>query len=112
MPYVFWAAVVFLGILHRISNALLLSQQYEVDQDVEGEQKPSLSVPVRITRKVHRWINTHLILPSEFGSGRRKLGWVWHRQISTRMEAIVVVLYCILIILLCAMDYYSYYESL
>lgn len=112
MPYVFWAAIVFFGIVHRVSNAFLLRQQYEVDQDVEGEQKTSLSLPARITSNVHRWINTHFLLPSEFGSGLRKLGWVWHHQISTRIQTIVVVLYCILTILLCATDYYTYYESL
>ncbi|KAF2083679.1 hypothetical protein K490DRAFT_51054 [Saccharata proteae CBS 121410] len=90
--YGFWGGVLLLGILSRLMN-------------VSKEKRLSCATLLSPVRYASHWVGANLIVPRAFGSHGLKMDWATN---PTRIEAVVVILYWALSIILCSVSYHSF----
>lgn len=106
--YGFWGVFLLIGMANRLFSHFYNSRRRQGATDVEGlgdlpssSGKPSVILaPIKAT---HHWIRANLIIPAAFGSHHQRLYW-WC-SIPTRMETVVVGLFWLLNLVLCAISY-------
>lgn len=103
--YGFWGAVVLFGILRNLLQQVQIRSTSSTRSDVEDFGSADLHRPLSID-KAGYWSRTYFTTPSALGTYRaRPLFWC---TIPTRIEAIVIVAYWILSIVLCGVGYVYY----
>ncbi|KAL5362004.1 hypothetical protein BJX96DRAFT_166324 [Aspergillus floccosus] len=89
--YAFWVGIIAIGMLHRLIQHILESRP----------QWGSRCCP-RFCKYIYRCVQTHILVPSPIPSRGRQFFW-W--TFPTRAEALIVLLFWILSITFCAVDY-------
>jgi hypothetical protein len=84
--YGFWGAILLAGIIVNICKAASSLRASRYSTDLEKS-----STPQYLPSKVWQLIKKHLILPTVFGSHRRRLYYGF--SIPTRIEGFVIFLY-------------------
>ncbi|PTU19680.1 hypothetical protein P175DRAFT_0503222 [Aspergillus ochraceoroseus IBT 24754] len=93
--YGYWAVVLTVGILHRVLQYLFFSLY---------ERLPHYKISFLLApiRNMYIWTQTHLLVPGPLPSQGRKFLW-W--TFSTRIEAIVILLFWLLSVAFCSFNY-------
>lgn len=90
---------------NRLISHLYNSRRSRTTTNLEGlGESPSpgtkSSVMLAPIKSIHHWTRANLIIPAAFGSHHQRLYW-WC-TIPTRMETVIVCLFWILNLILCA----------
>ncbi|KIW12012.1 hypothetical protein PV08_09286 [Exophiala spinifera] len=100
--YGFWGVILLIGIIRRLLHHLLSYRRAVLVRDLEGRQRQSeRSAP--LFGGVQHWIKANLITPAAVGSKHQRRSWFG--TVPTRIEAIVVALFYLLVIGLCCVSY-------
>lgn len=106
VAYWFWGLVLLIGIINRHASSYSGSSTSYERLDTEGQIAHSPKEPARLPsplRHAYHWMKTHLIIPAAIGTYHQRL--LYWCSIPTRMEAIVIVLYYIISLVLGALAY-------
>ncbi|KAK2754252.1 hypothetical protein FQN54_007131 [Arachnomyces sp. PD_36] len=110
--YWFWGVALLLGSLYRLYDTLFSSRTLHHIFDPETHlyysrlKGKSYLGPFKY---VDYWARTHLLIPAAFGSHRQQL--VWWCTVPTRLEAIVIVSYYILSLILSVSSYSNLFSG-
>lgn len=98
--YGFWGGIILIGIIINAYNAIWHSRSSRETND--PEKSPSWAVPTSPTGKAVHWINSNFIIPTMFGTHRRRLWFSF--AVPTRVEALIIVSFWSLSIILCSVN--------
>ncbi|PGH11306.1 hypothetical protein AJ80_07206 [Polytolypa hystricis UAMH7299] len=113
VSYWFWGIVILCGTLYRHLRPAISAR---LDRRRRGEDHQAKSPPSYIDAllsrciAVHRWIRTNFIIPGAIGTYHRRL-WYWC-AVPTRIEAIVIVAFYALSLILTAVAYDLFWGNL
>lgn len=98
LGYAFWALVLAVGIFHRLVRHIFHALDIRAGQWARSRVR-WLWIPLDGT---YHWLQTHLVVPAPLPSSRRKLLW-W--TFPTRIEAVTVLLFWVLSVVVCTLEY-------
>ncbi|PYH42285.1 ferric reductase family protein [Aspergillus saccharolyticus JOP 1030-1] len=98
LGYAFWLCILALGILQRLGHHITQSQMVQTSYRTSPGLR-TLCLPVQ---KLCHWVQVYLVVPHPLRSNGRKVLW-W--TFPTRLEAIVVLAFWILSIIVCTASY-------
>ncbi|DAA74355.1 TPA_exp: putative Ferric-chelate reductase (Fre2) [Trichophyton benhamiae CBS 112371] len=104
--YGIWGTVLVLGMINNFCKWAFFRQSRTKRSDLEGSYDLKLKNPHRVFRPflyLSDWIQTHLTIPSTFGSYH--LRTLYGCDMPTRIEAIVIFSYWLIIAILCCVNY-------
>ncbi|EKV18859.1 FRE family ferric-chelate reductase, putative [Penicillium digitatum PHI26] len=106
--YAYWGGIMSLGMIYRLSDWLFHRPQRRTERALESNVYPftKLLKQVPWVGAGLQWIQTHLIIPTPLATthGRRLLGFTF----STRVEALIVVGFWMISILLSVVGYRTF----
>ncbi|KAJ5592086.1 hypothetical protein N7537_008990 [Penicillium hordei] len=106
--YAYWGGILSLGMVYRLSDWLFHRQQRRAECALESNVYPLIklleNIPL-VGTGLH-WIQTHLMIPAPLATthGRHLLGFTF----STRVEALVVVGFWMISIVLSVVGYHTF----
>ncbi|KAJ5552043.1 hypothetical protein N7535_000010 [Penicillium sp. DV-2018c] len=106
--YAYWGVLLLLGMMYRLSDWIFRRRQFLTESETES----NMYTPLRVLERIPligpclHWIQTHLAVPSPLTTthGRSMLGCTF----STRAEALIVVGFYLLSIILSVVDYRTF----
>ncbi|KAK6381382.1 hypothetical protein LTS17_004439 [Exophiala oligosperma] len=101
--YGFWGGILLVGIARRLIHSLLSTRRAELGRDLEGRQRRSERSSSPLYGGVQHWIRANLTTPAAFGSKHQRRSWFG--TVPTRIEAIVVTAFYLLVATLCCVSY-------
>jgi hypothetical protein len=106
--YGFWGAILMIGIIANAYNAFWHSRSSRVTTDPEKSQVATQ--PSSQTGKLRHWVKANLIIPTVFGMYRRRLWYSF--AVPTRIEALIIVSYWMISIILCSVNFKTFEGNL
>ncbi|PYH34169.1 ferric reductase family protein [Aspergillus neoniger CBS 115656] len=98
LGYAFWVLVLAVGISHCLVRHIFHAVDIQAGQWARSRVR-WLWIPLD---GIYHWLQTHLVVPAPLSSPRRKLLW-W--TFPTRIEAVTVLLFWVLSVVVCTLEY-------
>ncbi|KIV87606.1 hypothetical protein PV11_03140 [Exophiala sideris] len=108
--YIFWGSILLIGIINRVVTRLSSARLAARTTDIEGQPRTEIAGRRPLWSLVDHWTRRALIIPTACGiHGQRYWPWI---TVPTRLEAIVVVAFYILVLIICCVSYEIFWPNL
>jgi len=106
--YGFWGSILLIGIITNAYNILWHSRSGHETNDPE-KSHPDTQTSSQTGTVLH-WLKANFIVPTVFGTYRRRLWYFF--AVPTRIEALVITLYWSISIILCSVNFRTFEGNL
>jgi hypothetical protein len=106
--YGFWGSILLIGMIRNAYNILWHSRSGRGSNDPEKSYPDAQTLTQ--TEIAFHWLKTNFIIPTLFGTYHRRLWYSF--AIPTRIEALIIIFYWSISIILCSVNFKTFEGNL
>ena len=103
--YGYWGCILVIGMISNLIITLTSWKSSRSRSDVAGGASRTIALPPPVNA-AWQWVRAHFVIPSALMTYHRRPLFAW--QIPTRIEALVVIMYWIISLVLCCVNYNAF----